>query len=87
MGEHADAVTSARLSLAARQIPKELVANLCPRAGGVSVASILGQPVAEQLQVPIWNADLIGRRGDPIPERLDVVEVLINCQVVEARGR
>ena len=61
----------------------EFVAELRPRSpyDGTSLA----HPFVNHIKVPVRDWDCFGVRGYPIPERLDIIKLLFDGQLVESR--
>jgi len=48
---------------------------------------VRSETIPNDLPMPFRNRNLVGVSEDPVPERLDVVELLFDGESIEARGR
>jgi len=75
---------SARRALATGELLEQVVPPLSPRMSGTRIHSMFGESIADDLSMPIWHGNLVRCRCDAVPERLDVSDLLIGRQLVEA---
>ncbi len=66
---------------------QQLFADFRPRAGSHFAATVGCEAFGDDLPVPVRHRDLLGMLGEMIPERLDVFELLVRRQLVEAWRR
>jgi hypothetical protein len=66
---------------------QELFADLRPRAGGDLAAAMRGEPLGNNLAVPVRHRDLLRMLREMVPQRLNVFELLIRRELVKARRR
>jgi hypothetical protein len=59
--------------------------NLFPGSGVTRRAPMRGESLVKQDPLPFMKGNLIDVGGDPVPQRLHVVDLVLNCQPVESR--
>ncbi len=69
------------------QSAPKLGLHLRPAANRDSVRASFGEPLVDERLLPARDRQRLGLRGDEIPERLDVGDLLFDWEVVEPRGR
>jgi hypothetical protein len=71
-------------SVTAVQLSSESFLNDLPAFTCAWIGVELLQAIIDDLPVPIWNRNRIGRSRDSVPKRLQVVDLLIDRQIVES---
>ena len=66
---------------------QQLLADLRPRARGHLAASICRKTLGNHLAMPVRDWDIFGMLGEMVPKRLNVFELLVRRELVEARRR
>jgi hypothetical protein len=70
---------------AALQLVQDLLTDLTPRPTLGGVGPICSEAFFENFPVPIGYRNLFRTSCDPVPERLDILELLVRREVVEFR--
>jgi hypothetical protein len=60
--------------------------NLFPRPPLARAGSVCLKTLLKHLPVPIRNRNLLGLSGNAVPQRLNVVKLLVHRKLVEAGG-
>ena len=66
---------------------KKFFADLRPRAGSDLATSMRREAIGDDLSVPVRNRHLLRMLGEVIPERLNVLELLVWREILEAGRR
>jgi len=74
-------------SASAAEAGQKLFADLGPRAGGDLATSMRGEPLGNDVTVPVRHRDLLGVLREVIPQRLNVFELFVGRELVKARRR
>ena len=61
--------------------------HFLPRNGVIRIGLVLTETLVNQFLLPIGNRNVLRPRGDPIPQILHVIDLLIHRQTVESRWR
>ena len=65
----------------------EFLANRFPRTTLGHAVLEFGQSLFDDLDMPVWNRNFFGRGCDTMPERLEILDSLLDREVVEPGGR
>lgn len=66
------------------QLPEEIVPNILPGHCSTGIGTMSREAVVKDPAMPVWYRDDFRVRDDAIPQRVDVVDLLIDRKVVEA---
>src|ERR1700730_15332492 len=58
-----------------------------PAVAGLRVGLVILQPLVEDLAMPFRDRNCLGTCCDSVPQRLQIVDLLVDRQVVETRRR
>ena len=65
---------------------EQLVADLGPRAGCRFAPAVRSKPLSGDLAMPVWYRNFLRVLDETVPQGLDVFELLVRRELVEARG-
>jgi hypothetical protein len=74
-------------SVVAIELLAEPFLNDLPGVTRVGIGLEILQALVDDFVVPVWNRDGLRTRGDSVPQRLQVVDLLVDRQVVETGRR
>jgi hypothetical protein len=77
----------ASLATAALQLIQDLRFYILPRSALRGIGLIGPDSLFEHLAMPIGYRNLFRPGSDPIPERLNVIDLLVDRELIESRGR
>jgi hypothetical protein len=67
----------------AAEFSKQLIAHLSLWPARLRIVAVLSQSVTKHLPVPIRHPDFLWRGGNAVPERLNVLHLLLHWHLVE----
>jgi hypothetical protein len=74
-------------SASSAKASQKFFADLRPRAGGDLATSMRGEPFRDNVSMPIRHRYILRMLGEVIPERLNVLELLVWREILEAGRR
>src|SRR5262249_39546445 len=78
---------ASRASSCAAKPRKQFLANVLPRTRRALTRPMCGEAFNDDLSVPVLNRYLLGMRGEAVPERLHIIQLLLRRELVEAWRR
>jgi hypothetical protein len=66
------------------QLPAKAFLDHIPAVARIGIGFEVSQPFVEDFAVPFRDRNAFGRGRDSVPERLQVIDLLVDLQIVEA---
>jgi hypothetical protein len=72
-------------SVAVVEFLAEAILDSLPVIAGVGIGFEIPQPLVDDFSMPVRYRNRLGRRRDSVPQRLQVVDLFVDRQVIESR--